>query len=80
MKPVEFKEQNVVYAKDQKEYMPLPALRFDDGTVISCWKMSWKELFKILLHRKVWVSVLTFNKPLQPLLVSSDSKELFTRK
>lgn len=78
MKPVEFKEQNVVYAKDQKEYTPLPALRFDDGTVISCWKMSWKELFKILLHRKVWVSVLTFNKPLQPLLVSSDSKELFT--
>lgn len=78
MKPVEFKEQNVVYAKDQKEYMPLPALRFDDGTVISCWKMSWKELFKIVLHRKVWVSVLTFNKPLQPLLVSSDSKELFT--
>ena len=77
MKPVEFKEQNVIYAKDQKEYMPLPALRFDDGTVISCWKMSWKELFKILLHRKVWVSVLTFNKPLPPLLVSSDSKELF---
>ncbi|MEE1278973.1 MAG: hypothetical protein UHE86_07970 [Acutalibacteraceae bacterium] len=77
MKPVEFKEQNVVYAKDQKEYMPLPALRFDDGTVISCWKMSWKELFKIVLHRKVWVSALTFNKPLQPLSVSSDSKELF---
>lgn len=64
MRPVVFKEHNVVYARDQKEYMPLPALRFDDGTVISCWKMSWKELFKILLHRKVWVSVLTFNKPL----------------
>lgn len=78
MRPVAFKEHNVVYARDQKEYMPLPALRSDDGTVISCWKMSWKELFKILLHRKVWVSVLTFNKPLQPLLVSSDSKELFT--
>lgn len=80
MTPIEFKEQNVVYGKDQKEYMSLPALRFDDGTVISCWKMSWKELFKIVLHRKVWVSVLTFNNPLQPLIVCSDSNELFTDK
>lgn len=77
MKPVEFKEQNVVYAKDQKEYMPLPALKFEDGTVNTCWKMSWKELLKIVRTRKVWVSVMTFNKPLQPLLVCADSKELF---
>lgn len=77
MKPVEFKGQNVVYAKDQKEYMPLPALKFDDGTVVCCWKMSWKELFKIVLHRRVWVSMLTFNNPLQPMYVSADHDELF---
>ena len=29
MKPVEFKHQNVVFAKDQPEYQPLPALRID---------------------------------------------------
>jgi hypothetical protein len=80
MKPVEFKEQNVVYAKDQKEYMPLPALIFEDGTVCTCWKMSWKELFKVILHRKVWVSMLTFNNPLQPLLLSADPNELFETK
>ena len=77
MKPEKFKECNVVYGEGQEEYLPLPALRFDDGTVVMCGKMSWKELFKIILHRKVWVSLLTFNKPLQPTLVCADHKELF---
>ena len=77
MKPIDFKESNVVYAKDQKEYMPLPALKFADGTVCTCWKLSWKDFFKVMWHRKVWVSVLTFNQPLQPLLVCADSKEIF---
>jgi len=27
MKPVEFEHQNIVFAKDQPEYQPLPALR-----------------------------------------------------
>lgn len=80
MKPVEFKEQNVVYAKKQTGYMLLPALKFEDGTVCTCWKMSWKELFKVILHRKVWVGIVTFNHPLQPLLLSADSNELFKTK
>lgn len=76
MKPIEFKEQNVVYAKDQKEYMPLPALKFEDGAVITCWKLSWKEILKLLFTRKVWVTMLTFNKPLQPLLVTINKSDL----
>jgi hypothetical protein len=27
MKPIEFKEKNVVFAKDQPQYQPLPALK-----------------------------------------------------
>ena len=30
MKPIEFPEQNVVFAKDQLEYNPLPAHRTED--------------------------------------------------
>jgi len=30
MKLIEFKEQTVVIAKDQPEYMPLPAHQFND--------------------------------------------------
>ena len=78
MKPEKFKECNVTYGEGQNEYMPLPALRFDDGTVVMCWKLSWKELFKVVFHRKVWVSLLTFNHPLQPISVSVDHEDFFT--
>jgi hypothetical protein len=35
MKPISFEQQNVVFAKDQKEYQPLPAYKsdFSDGRV-----------------------------------------------
>lgn len=77
MKPIEFKEHNVVFGKDQPEYMPLPALKFEDGTVITCWKLSWKEAIRVLFTRKIWLSVLTFNNPLQPTLLETDEKTLF---
>lgn len=31
MKPIEFNEQNAVYAKDQPEYTPLPVFKNDEG-------------------------------------------------
>lgn len=76
MKPINFKEQNVVYAKDQPEYMPLPALKFEDGTVVSCWKLSWRELLKIIFTRKIWLGILTFNKPLQPTFITVNKSDL----
>ena len=66
MKPVEFAEQNCVYAKDQPEYLPLPVHKTEDGTVISCWALTWRERLRILLAGKMWWSVMTFNHPLQP--------------
>jgi len=73
MEPIEFKGQTDVYAKDQPEYRSLPVHRTADGTVTSCWKMTWKERFKIFLTGKIWWSTMTFNKPLQPQLPSVDS-------
>lgn len=68
MKPIEFKEQNIVFAKDQPEYQPLPAFKDDtpQGEVISCWSLSFSERLRILFFGKLWVSLLTFNKPLTP--------------
>jgi hypothetical protein len=63
---VQFKECNVIYAENQPEYLPLPAHRSKDGTVTSCWKMSWKERLRVLFTGKVFLQLLTFNKPLQP--------------
>ena len=80
MKAVEFKHQNIVFAKDQPEYMPLPALRIDSpqGEVVSCWKMSFKERIKVLFFGRVWLSLMSFNKPLTPSYMSVNRKDVYS--
>lgn len=67
-----FGVQEVVYAKDQPEYIPLPVLKFQDGTIVSRWRMSWKERLRALLTGDIFLAVLTFNQPLQPVLLATD--------
>lgn len=80
MKPVEFKHQNIVFAKDQPEYQPLPALRIDslEGEVVSCWKLSFKERVKIIFTGRVWLSLMSFNKPLTPSYLAVNRKEVYS--
>ncbi|HYG03308.1 MAG TPA: hypothetical protein VD927_12740 [Chryseosolibacter sp.] len=70
MKPVEFPGHNVVFAKDQPEYQPLPALRIPgpQGEVITCWEMTKEELAEVMLTGRIYFKQLTFNGPLQPIL------------
>lgn len=78
MKPIKFKEQTCTFAKDQSEYGQLPAHMSDteDGIVVtSCWSLSFKERFMLLITGKVWVKVLTFGNPLQPLDLTTVKKE-----
>jgi len=79
MKIIEFKHQNIVYAKDQSEYKPLPALKLDtqEGEVISCWKMSLKERLIVLFTGRVWLCLLSFNKPLTPSFMAVKRKEVY---
>lgn len=82
MKPIEFKEQNVVFAKDQPEYQPLPARRCDDTEnipVISCWKMSFKERLIVLFTGKVWLNLLSFGKPLTPSFLTVNKWQLLNK-
>jgi hypothetical protein len=76
MKPIKFKEQNVIYAEDQPEYLPLPAFKTKEGNVTCCWNLSLKERIKILFTGNLWLSVLTFNQPLQPLLPTVNKNEV----
>ena len=71
MKLIEFDEQTIVIAKDQLEYLPLPAHQFNDvkGTIAFCWKMTLRERIKVLFTGVLWHQVLTFNQPLQPQLL-----------
>lgn len=80
MKPIKFKHQNIVFAKDQPEYNQLPALKLDSprGEVISCWKLSFKERVKVLFLGRIWLSIMSFNKPLTPTFLSVNRKDVYS--
>jgi hypothetical protein len=69
MKPIKFPGHNVVFAEDQPQYQPLPAYREPDGTVTTCWELTPDEMDMVLQTGTVYVKQLTFNQPLQPLIV-----------
>lgn len=66
----------IVFAKDQPEYRPLPVIRCDDGTVISRWRLTWWERLTVLCRGSFYFRQLTFNGPLQPQLPSIDEPRL----
>lgn len=79
MNLVEFPEQTVVMAKDQPDYCPMPAhmVRGEaQGTVTCCWKLSWRERFKVFFGGVIWHQIMTFQKPLQPQLLLADKPAL----
>ena len=58
----------VIFGADQPQYLPLPALRLNDdfGTVRSCWYASLKERIRILLTGRIYLELLTYDRPIQP--------------
>lgn len=65
-------EANTVFAENQDEYLPLPAY-FDGDVVTSCWRLSFVERIKVLFRGRVFLQVLTFGTPLQPIKMSVDN-------
>lgn len=76
MKPINFKETNVTFAKDQKQYMPLVALKTEAGEVVTCWEFSFAERLRVLFGGKLWLCISTFNKPLQPIFMTTEKNEI----
>jgi hypothetical protein len=78
MKPVSpvdlgypFKE--VIFAKYQSQYIPLPAVEEQDGTVHTRWHLSFIERIRVLLDGDIYLSLKTFYQPLQPVRLSTKS-------
>ena len=65
-----------VYAKDQPEYQPLPVFRFDDGTVLTRWRLTFWERLRVLWTGNVYLWQLTFNRPLQPVMLEASKPAL----
>lgn len=79
MEPVSFPEHNRVFAKDQPQYKPLPVfIATDDpyGTAVSCWRLSFRERLRILFSGKLWLSMLTFHKPLTPVFPTTKKSDV----
>ena len=61
------------FAKNQDEYITLPAWRSEQdekGAVLSRWRLSWRERFKILCTGNLYLWLLTFGKSLQPVMLT----------
>lgn len=66
------KYPEVVYAKDQPEYLPLPAIVSANGGALTRWKLSWRERLCVLLSGDIYLGVLTFGQPLQPVMLMTE--------
>ena len=68
--------REVKYAEGQEEYLTLPSVRaLDNGRVrvVTRWRCEggFLERLRFLFVGDIYISVLTFGKPLQPLLVET---------
>lgn len=76
MKPVKFPEVNATFGEGQPQYEPLPVLLFPDGQAVSCWQLSEEEKARVAETGQIWLSQLTFNRPLQPVFMTTDKADL----
>ena len=61
---IEFPEQTMVWAKNQPPFFPLPAYT-DSRETISCWRLSWRERFRVWWVGKLWLRQINCGQPLQ---------------
>lgn len=59
--------RSVVFAKHQPEYLPLPALVFQDGKVLTEWQLTEEERARLVAGERIRLWIWTFNGPLQPI-------------
>ncbi len=76
MNPIKFKGHNIVFGESQPQYKPLPALKLENGQVITCWELSDEEVAAIVNNKQLFISQLTFNGPLQPLMAVTELSDL----
>ena len=77
MQPLNFDGANVVFGAKQPEYIPLPAeyRGGKSGEILTCWELSPDELKRLQETGKLWLGVLTFGQPLQPVYLAVEKPE-----
>lgn len=58
----------IVLAKDQPQYLPLPVV-VDGSVTISRWRLTLRERLTLLWRGTIWLRQMNFGQPLQPQLI-----------
>jgi hypothetical protein len=65
----------VIFAKDQPQYLPLPAKVCTDGRVITEWQLTEEERRLIACGENIRLHLYTFGQPLQPVRLQVTTPE-----
>jgi len=68
-------ETNVVFAENQEEYNALPAYATSTGIVAFAFELNDEEIADIVKTKRIYCNLLTFNKPLQPICISTSAEQ-----
>lgn len=68
-------ERLVHIAKDQPEYITLPAIVRPDGIILTEWALSEEERAAIARGENIRLWIWTFGKPLQPVALTLTSEQ-----
>ena len=66
---------NIKIAENQEEYQTLPA-NYSDGLVTFAFDLDVQSLDEIGKTGKIYVSMLTGGKPMQPIYVTGEAKDI----
>lgn len=77
MKPVSpiipgLEEEEIVIAKDQEEYKPLPALKVADGYILTRWEFTEKDIENIQKTNSLYLYMLVGDGPVTPILLQTE--------
>jgi hypothetical protein len=72
MTPIEFPEQNTVWAAKQEGFNPLPAYSNERET-ISCWRLTFRERIRLLFGGVIWLRQQNFQQKLQGQLLQIET-------
>lgn len=62
-------------AEHQDEYITLPANIHPKGIVCFAFKLNFKDLIKLIFNRKIYIQLLTFGNPMQPIHINVDENQ-----
>jgi len=76
MKPIKFNGHNNVTINQDKTEIPCLKIKETKGRVITCWRISLFDWFRITFTGNVWLGVMTYNG-YAPARITTRRKDLF---